>query len=145
MQQSTSPAKELLLPGVQFNTCPIGASIGILGRKWTLLILRDIGFFKTNRFNQILHVTPGLTPRVLSMRLHELEKTGFIKRVNGSKSAREVYWALTEKGRDVLPILLKFIEFGAKWHADKVFEDKEPRTLQEIFLQKELRPYLKHY
>jgi DNA-binding HxlR family transcriptional regulator len=133
-----SPVKDLLLPGVKFMTCPIGASLGILGRKWTLLILRNIGFLKTKRFNKILQATPGLTPRVLSMRLRELEDAKFIRRVNGSKSESNVHWVLTEKGKDVLPILLKFVEFGAKWHADTVFEDKKSRTLQQIFLKKEL-------
>lgn len=137
-----SPVQELLLPGVKFMACPVGTSLGVLGRKWTLLILRNIGFLKTKRFNKILQSTPGLTPRVLSMRLNELEQTGFIRRVNGSKSTNKVHWALTEKGKDVLPILLKFVEFGAKWHAEAVFEDKKPRTLQQIFLKKELDPYL---
>lgn len=71
-----SPVQELLLPGVKFMACPVGTSLGVLGRKWTLLILRNIGFLKTKRFNKILQSTPGLTPLVLSMRLNELEQTG---------------------------------------------------------------------
>jgi DNA-binding HxlR family transcriptional regulator len=44
-----------------------------------------------------------------------------------------VRWGLTEKGVDVLPILLQFIGFGSKWLADVVFDDKRPRTLDELF------------
>src|SRR5271155_2834728 len=62
-----------LLPAVEFKVCPIKASLGVLGRKWTLLILRDIGFRKIGRFNELLRSVSGLTPRVLSMRLSELE------------------------------------------------------------------------
>lgn len=137
-----SPIEKLFLPGVRFKTCPIGASLGVLGHKWTMLILRNIGFLKMQRFNQMLRITPGLTPRVLSMRLQELEKNGFIKRINGRRSQKDIRWTLTEKGNDALPILLKFTEFGSKWHADQVFEDKKPRTLQQIFVQKELRRYI---
>jgi DNA-binding HxlR family transcriptional regulator len=81
--------------------CPVQASLGILGRKWTLLILRSVAFLKTKRFNKILQAVPGLTPRVLSMRLSELEKHGFIKRINGHNSPNEVHWMPTEKGREM--------------------------------------------
>jgi len=44
-------------------------------------------------------------------------------------------WVLTSKGKDALPILMSIIEFGSRWYADKVFEDKKPRTLKELFPQ----------
>jgi DNA-binding HxlR family transcriptional regulator len=109
----------------------------VLGKKWTILILRDIGFLKIVRFNRILESIPGLTPRVLSMRLKELEDEGFIECVTGKKPSIMVVWRLTEKGRDTLPILIQLTAFGSKWHADVVFEDKKPRAIEEIFLQPE--------
>jgi DNA-binding HxlR family transcriptional regulator len=102
-----------------------------------LLILRDIGFLKIVRFNRILDSIPGLTPRVLSMRLRELEDEGFIERVGGKRDPTMVVWRLTEKGRDTRPILIQLTAFGSKWHADIVFEDKRPRLLYEIFPQEE--------
>jgi DNA-binding HxlR family transcriptional regulator len=69
----------VIQPQVKFIKCPIRTSLGILGKKWTILIIRDIGVRKINRFNRILESIPGLTPRVLSMRLKELEKEGLIK------------------------------------------------------------------
>ena len=123
------------LPSVSMKNCPIESSLGVLGHKWTLLVLRNIGFLKKERFNQMLRVTPGLTPRVLSMRLDELEKSGFIKRTEGHKSPKIVRWVLTSKGKDALPILISIIEFGSRWYAHKVFEDKKPRSLRELFPQ----------
>jgi len=122
-----------LLPAVRFKTCPIRASLGVLGKKWTMLILRDIGFLKIDRFNQILRSLPDLTPRVLSMRLAELEKSGIIRQVETRRSPRVVRWSLTEKGEGTLPILMSIIEFGSRWHADEVFEDKLPRAIEEVF------------
>jgi DNA-binding HxlR family transcriptional regulator len=116
-----------------FSTCPIKASLGVLGRKWTMLILRDIGFRKIDRFNRLLESNPGLTPRVLSKRLKELNETGFIERIDFSDSPIMVRWGLTEKGRDALPILLQFIGFGSKWHSQEVFYDKQPRSLRQLF------------
>jgi DNA-binding HxlR family transcriptional regulator len=126
-------------PQVKFVQCPIRTSLGVLGKKWTMLILRDIGFLKIVRFNRILDSIPGLTPRVLSMRLRELEDEGFIECVGGKRQPLMVVWTLTEKGRDTMPILMQLTAFGSKWHADVVFKDKKPRDLHEIFPQTEVR------
>jgi DNA-binding HxlR family transcriptional regulator len=122
-----------LLPAVPFKECPIQVSLGVLGKKWTMLILRDIAFLKVDRFNQILRTVPGLTPRVLSMRLRELEESGIIGQVENKKAPRLVRWALTKKGEDTIPIMMSFIEFGSRWHADQVFEDQVPRKLAQVF------------
>ncbi len=124
-----------LLPAVEFKNCPIKASFGVLGRKWTLLILRDIGFRKIGRFNELLRSVPGLTPRVLSMRLSELEADGIIEQVETRDHPKLVRWGLTEKGESTLPILMSMIEFGSRWYAADVFEDKVPRAIEEIFPQ----------
>jgi DNA-binding HxlR family transcriptional regulator len=130
---------EWLLPGVKFVQCPIRTSLGILGKKWAMLLLRDIGILGVDRFNRLLDSIPGLTPRVLSMRLKELEKEGFIRCAEKGKSPMIVRWTITEKGRDVIPILLQFTAFGSKWHADVVFEDKNPRKPEELFQSKAMK------
>jgi DNA-binding HxlR family transcriptional regulator len=116
---------------VSFESCPVEASLGVLGRKWALLVLRDVGLFHAQRFNEILRATPGLTKRTLSLRLHELEREGFIYRAENDP--KYVRWELTQKGRDVLPVLMTLVQFGAKWHAERVFADKRSRPLTEIF------------
>jgi len=79
----------------------------------------------------MLKITPGLTKRVLSMRLRELERDGFIEIVETRRNYAR--WDLTEKGRDTLPILMAFVQLGSRWYAEKVFFDKKARTLGEIF------------
>lgn len=118
---------------VNFKKCPIKVAIGILGKKWTLLILRDIALLETNRFNKILRSLPGLTPRVLTLRLHELEECGIIQPAVIKDKPRVVEWNLTEKGKDTVPVLLSTIAFAAKWYPVDVFEDCKPRTLDEIY------------
>jgi DNA-binding HxlR family transcriptional regulator len=120
-------------PTVKFKNCPIEVAMTVLGKKWTVLILRDIALFKINRFNKLRRSTPGLTPRVLVMRLHELEKSGLIKAVTIKEKPRLVEWVLTEKGQDTVPILMSIIAFGSKWYPDKVFYDNKPRTISEIY------------
>jgi DNA-binding HxlR family transcriptional regulator len=105
-----------------------------------MLVLRDIGILGVDRFNRLLDSIPGLTPRVLSMRLKELEKEGFIQSIEEEKkSSMIVRWTLTEKGRDALPILLQFTVFGSKWYSDVVFEDKTPRRPDELFQPKAMK------
>ncbi len=130
---------EWLLPGIEFAQCPIRTSLGVLGKKWTMLLLRDVGILGIDRFNRLLDSLPGLTPRVLSMRLKELEKEGYIHCIEKGKSPMIVRWSITEKGRDIIPILLQFTAFGSKWHADVVFKDKKPRKPDELFQPKARR------
>jgi DNA-binding HxlR family transcriptional regulator len=87
---------------VRFNQCPIRTGFGVLGKKWTILIIWDIGFLKINRFNRLLESIKGLTPRVLSMRLKELEKEGYIECFEEKKSPMTVRWRLTRKGKDTM-------------------------------------------
>jgi DNA-binding HxlR family transcriptional regulator len=136
----------VLLPQVRFVKCPIRTSLGVLGKKWTILIIRDIGFRKIDRFSKLLGSIPGLTPRVLSMRLKELEIEGLIECVHEKKKTpMMVLWRLTEKGKDTLPILLMLTAFSSKWYADFIFEDKKPRKLSEIFSQPEAREIIMEY
>lgn len=137
----------VIQPQVKFVNCPIRTSLGILGKKWTILIIRDIGVRKINRFNRILESIPGLTPRVLSMRLKELEKEGLIECIEKKKSPPQmmVLWRLTEKGKDTLPILMQMVAFSSKWYADVIFEDKRPRKFSEIFPQPEAREMIINY
>jgi len=122
-----------MIPAVEFKSCPIRVSLGVLGKKWALLILRDIAFLKIDRFNQIRRSLPGLTSRVLIMRLRELERSELIKPIVLQDKPKITKWKLTEKGKDTLPILMSFISFGAKWYSDIVFEDKRARKLDELF------------
>jgi DNA-binding HxlR family transcriptional regulator len=135
LREERKQLDDMLVPAIPLVNCPIATSLGVLGRKWTILIIRDIGMRKVQRFSELLRSITGLTPRILSMRLKELKKEGLIKRIEERNSPRLVRWELTEKGIDTLPILMDFVAFGSKWYADRVFEDKTPRTLREVFPQ----------
>ena len=91
----------------------------------------------------MIRITPGLTRRVLSMRLKELEREGFIEVVE--KGRNYCKWGLTEKGKDALPILLSLVHFGSKWYADKVYTDKTPRVLTEVFDESYVRKIMKNF
>ena len=100
-----------IAPLLAYQADPIRESVRRLGRKWTLLILRDMAFLKLNRFGKILRNNPGLTPRVLSRRLQQMQAEGLIERqVDGD----EVLYRLTTRGEDAVFILLAFLRYGIK-------------------------------
>ncbi len=125
---------------VEFENCPVQASLGVLGRRWALLVLRDIALFRAQRFNEMLRMTRGITKRTLAMRLNELEREGYIVRAEVRRGYTR--WASTEKGEDVLPVLMALVRFGSKWHASEVFADGRSRALNEIFEESYIRRIL---
>jgi DNA-binding HxlR family transcriptional regulator len=116
---------------VEFLSCPVQASLKVLGREWAFLVLTSIALFRANRFNDMIRAMPGLSKRLLTMRLSELERAGFVVRAESRRGY--VRWELTAKGADVVPILLTMVQFGAKWYADEVFANRAARPLTEIF------------
>lgn len=128
-----------MVPSAPICNCPIATSLGILGKKWTMLVLRDIAMRDMGRFSQLMKGIPGITPRMLSARLKELERQGMIVKTANRKSAKAARWRPTEKGWDALPILFSYTAFGSKWFASWVFEDGKPREIREIYPQRNLR------
>ena len=105
--------KDRILVKLSFSAVPIQASLGVLGRKWALRVLMTIALGRAQRFNTLLRTTPGMSKRILAMRLHELEQDGFIARAEQGQGYTR--WQITKKGADVLPVLLTLVHFGAKW------------------------------
>jgi DNA-binding HxlR family transcriptional regulator len=102
-----------VVPLLAYQADPIRESVKRLGKKWALLILRDMAFLKLDRFGQILRNNPGLTPRVLSRRLDQMEAEGLVHRVQEQVAVR---YELTERGEDAVFILLAFLRYGIKHH-----------------------------
>jgi DNA-binding HxlR family transcriptional regulator len=124
---------DVLVPQAPIFSCPIEASLGLFGKKWTLLVLRDVAMRKKERFNELVRSLPGISPRILSRRLRELESEGLLSRTVERHSPEVVRWKVTEKGWDALPILFSYVAFGSKWYADRVFTDGQPRSVKEQY------------
>jgi DNA-binding HxlR family transcriptional regulator len=106
--------------------------MGVFGRKWALLVFRDVALKVNTRFSDILRANPSITPRVLALRLRELERDGLVRRVK-KQDKREVHYKLTPTGRDAIPILTALIYFAAKRRPREVFRDARSRTMMDMF------------
>ena len=130
--QRTHADSELVFLKFRFTECPVSVSLGVLGKKWALVVLRDIGIYKKDRFNKLLKSLPGISPRVLATRLNQLEQIGLIEKVEERKSPSLVRWALTKKGIDIIPIIMMIAAYGSKYYPEVVFSDRQPRKLHEL-------------
>ncbi len=129
---------------IDFADCPVETSLGILGKKWTIAIIRDIGAYGVDRFSGLLRSLSGIPPKVLATRLKRLEQEGFIQKlVERSVPPKIVRWSLTEKGIDAIRVGMMFAVFGSKWYADTVFDDKRSRKMSEIYSREGIQLFMK--
>jgi DNA-binding HxlR family transcriptional regulator len=96
------------------HPCVIAQALGVLGDRWTLLILRDL-MSGLNRYSDILENCGGMSPNVLSDRLKRLEADGLVQRTYHRELPPRVDYTLTEKGWAVRPILLSLISWGQQY------------------------------
>jgi DNA-binding HxlR family transcriptional regulator len=138
--------KDLKSPfvNIEFANCPVETSLGILGRKWTLAIIRDIGAYGVDRFNRLRKSLPGIPPKVLATRLKQMEQEGFIqKTVEKDAPPKIVRWSLTDKGVDAIRVGMILGAFGARWYADRIFDDRRPRKMSEVYSREGLELFMK--
>lgn len=95
----------------------IAAAMQIIGNKWTALILRDL-FSGPKRFCELERSVGNINPRTLSQRLDALEAEGIISKESFAEVPPRTEYALTEKGRDLQPILKQMATWGNKYAAD---------------------------
>lgn len=120
-------------PVVPLQSCPIQASLGSLGRKWTLPIIRDIAFSPGTSFSAIRRHNPGLRQRTLSIRLRQLAAEGLIERRKAPNGYTGGRYELTAQGREIWPVLSALIQYGVRNFPATVFADGQARDIEEVF------------
>ncbi|MCC6237319.1 MAG: helix-turn-helix transcriptional regulator [Dehalococcoidia bacterium] len=91
--------------------CPIARSLDIVGDRWTMLVLRDLGRGHT-RYVDLMRELRGISPNVLSERLKHLEQEGLISSALYSQHPPRAEYRLTEKGEAFKPVLRALIAWG---------------------------------
>lgn len=92
----------------------IASAMEIIGNKWTALILRDL-FSGPKRFCELEKSVGGINPRTLSQRLDDLEKYGIITKQSYAEVPPRSEYTLTQKGKDLLPVLKQMAAWGTKY------------------------------
>jgi len=109
--------------------CSFTKAIEHLGDRWTLLIVRELGVFGPQGFNDLVVGLPGRISRsVLSERLRRLETLGLV--VRADRGARAVPYRLTSAGESLLPVIMSLRGWAAEWMPeDPTMVDRDPDVL----------------
>ena len=107
------------------KVCPVDNSLKIFGQKYALHIVRNMLVLKQRRFGQFLKSIEGINTKTLSIRLHELENSGVIKRKIINSRPPQTEYSLTDKGMAMEPILADIATFSTRFEPKSVFKDED--------------------
>ncbi|MGE0354055.1 MAG: winged helix-turn-helix transcriptional regulator [Gemmatimonadales bacterium] len=93
--------------------CGLARALDAVGERWSFLVLRDL-MPGPKRFTDLRNGLPRIPTNVLSARLKELERAGVIQRRLGDRPAGAVVYQLTDRGRELEPVVLELGRWGAK-------------------------------
>ena len=92
--------------------CAVDATMSVIEGRWKTVILCKLFMNGPMRFNQLMKSIDGVSPRILTKQLKELESDGIIRRVSYQEIPPRVEYSITEKGETLAPILKAMADWG---------------------------------
>ncbi len=105
------------------ETCTVNQTVRYLTKKWTLLIILELykGPAYTRRFSDLKDSLAGITPKILSERLKELESEGLVeRRVDITSFPVRSEYTLTESGLEIIEVIRGIKKWALKWKIDNI-------------------------
>ena len=106
------------------HDCPLSECLSVIGGAWTPNILWNLGA-GARRFSELRVDLPGISAKMLTTRLKELDEKGIVDRTVKPTSPPSVEYALTKEGRELLPAIEAIATVGRKLKNRK--KKKPPR------------------
>ncbi|HVU59784.1 MAG TPA: helix-turn-helix domain-containing protein [Candidatus Saccharimonadales bacterium] len=100
------------------SDCPIGLSLDVIGDRWSLLLVRTLMFAGERTFTELAEFREKIATNILAERLERLEAAGIVCRRADPADGRKYRYGLTDKGFDLMPVLLDLIAWGMKYNPD---------------------------
>jgi DNA-binding HxlR family transcriptional regulator len=94
--------------------CPCGGLIDIIGKKWTLCVLAQLGNSGTLRFGELAHSLDGISAKTLTDVLKDLQSSGLVKREAFSEIPPRVEYHLTREGRELTMLVAPLMVWADK-------------------------------
>ena len=116
------------------SQCPIRFGLGVFGDRWSLLIIRDMMFHGSTRFQDFLRADEGISTNVLSDRLSRLEAQQIISRQKDPTNGRQVLYDLTDKGKDLLPVMLAIFGWAEKYDPETMIPSETGERIRTDLL-----------
>lgn len=101
----------------RYTSCPVEFTASLIGNKWKIIILREL-LGGTKRYNELTKNVVGISPKVLTENLRDLEEDGIISRKVYPVVPPKVEYTLTPKGEDLRPVIDAMKEYGLKYKED---------------------------
>lgn len=98
----------------ELPACPVEVTLGLINDKWIVLIVRDL-LTGTKRFGELKKSVTGITQKVLTNNLKQMEKDGLLKRKAYPEIPPRVEYTLTETGLSLKPILDSMVEWDNQY------------------------------
>ena len=112
------------------SDCPINFALEIFGDRWTFLIVRDLMFKGKHFYGEFLLSEEGIATNILSDRLSLLESNGIVSKSSDPSHKQKIMYRLTQKGIDLVPILVEFIMWSAKYDKNSAVEMKFVKNIK---------------
>lgn len=93
--------------------CPMAACMAIIGGAWTPSLIWKLSG-DPRRFGELMRDIPGISPKMLTTRLRDLEEKGVVVRTVGPTSPPSVEYSLSELGRELVPVINTIVTVGTK-------------------------------
>lgn len=100
------------------SACAISMALESIGDKWSLLILRDLMFTDKRTYGELQASDEKIATNVLASRLLSLEANGLIRKAIDANNKRRSLYFLTEKGIDLLPVIIELKQWAEKHNND---------------------------
>jgi DNA-binding HxlR family transcriptional regulator len=110
--------------------CPIKATTDTLAGKWKVMIVWQLSF-GTLRFAELRDLLPGVSEKVLTEQLRQLEADGIVSRTAARSAQPRVEYALTAAGSELIPIMEKMCDWAAS-HLGVVRNIPRPSTVMTV-------------
>lgn len=103
-----------MLSKEELPACPVATAVNLIGNKWKPLILRDL-LKGPQRFKYLQFGIEGISPKVLTENLRQMEEDGLVKREIFAEVPLRVEYSLTELGEKMRPIIDALADFGNQY------------------------------
>jgi len=103
--------------------CALARALDLVGDRWTLLIARELYLRGPSRYTDLRDGLPGIATNLLADRLRDLEEVGLVAREAAPPPVASTLFSLTERGRELRPVLAALVQFGAPMMADPPGDD----------------------
>jgi DNA-binding HxlR family transcriptional regulator len=111
--------------------CSVAKALDVIGDRWNLLIIRELLLRAPCRYTDLLHGLPGIATNLLADRLRGLERAGIVSREDAPPPVATTLFSLTDRGRELKPILRQL----GQWGAPLMLEPADADTFRSRWLE----------